>query len=87
VDFSIGDERSGLVTPPRRRRARLGLELAAGPLLGSTQKIERASAGPLLGFTLMLLGFAGHDASRARERNGRLGWAGWVEFDPWPIEN
>jgi hypothetical protein len=51
VDFSIGDERSGLVTPPRRQRARLRLKLAAGLLLGSMQKKEWASARPLLGST------------------------------------
>jgi hypothetical protein len=29
----------------------------------------------------------GRDVGRAQERNGRLGWADWVEFGPWPIEN
>jgi hypothetical protein len=29
----------------------------------------------------------GHDAGPTQERDGRPGWAGWVEFGLWPIEN
>jgi hypothetical protein len=29
----------------------------------------------------------GCDAIRAQGRDGGPGWAGWVEFGPWPIEN
>jgi hypothetical protein len=63
--------------PRRRLELELGLCFI---IMRRTEGVGRAGAGR----TLMLLG---HDVGRARKRNGWPGWAGWVEFGPWPIEN
>jgi hypothetical protein len=53
IGFSLGDERSGLVMPPRRRWARLGLKLGTGPSASAQLQAKRENGrGGWLGWGL-----------------------------------